>query len=137
MSTRSTLIGLFLVFLVCGALVFGVVAYFGRDADMRSAEIAFREKYGMVSSASVAARPQGPSRQATGPSQSPPPSQGRDKASSEDMDDWYGESSSRSGSDLDNWYAAAGASDGPADPTPEDKSYLVNDTQPLVSTDPL
>ena len=137
MSTRSTLIGLFVVLLVCGALVFGVIAYFGRDADMRSAEIAFRDKYGTVSSATVAARPQGEARQATGPSQSQSASKERDKASSDEMDDWYGESSSKSGSDLDNWYAAAGASDGPTDPTPDDKSYLVNDTQPLVSTDPL
>lgn len=38
--------------------------------------------------------------------------------------------------DLAGWYASAGTSDEPVDPAPEDKSHLINDTQPLVSTDP-
>ncbi len=38
--------------------------------------------------------------------------------------------------DLAGWYASAGTHDAPVDPAPEDKSHLINDTKPLVSTDP-
>ena len=37
--------------------------------------------------------------------------------------------------ELDTWYAQAGST-GPVDPTPETDDFLVNDTMPLVSTEP-
>ncbi|MBY6015470.1 hypothetical protein KUV75_11235 [Qipengyuania gaetbuli] len=39
--------------------------------------------------------------------------------------------------ELDSWYSEAGSLDAPAETTPEDQSWLVNDTEPLVSTDPI
>ncbi|WP_226699850.1 hypothetical protein [Qipengyuania gaetbuli] len=39
--------------------------------------------------------------------------------------------------ELDSWYSEAGSLDAPAETTPEDQSWLVNDTEPLVSTDPV
>ena len=39
--------------------------------------------------------------------------------------------------DLDSWYSQAGSMDQPVQPEPEDNSWLVNDTEPLVSTDPV
>ena len=39
--------------------------------------------------------------------------------------------------ELDSWYSEAGNLDAPAETTPEDQSWLVNDTEPLVSTDPI
>ena len=39
--------------------------------------------------------------------------------------------------DLDSWYSEAGSLDAPVEPTPEDQSWLVNDTEPLVSTEPV
>ena len=49
----------------------------------------------------------------------------------------YTPAESRQDDDLASWYASAGANDPPADTAPEDKSHLINDTRPLVSTDPL
>lgn len=39
--------------------------------------------------------------------------------------------------ELDSWYSEAGSLDAPTETTPEDQSWLVNDTEPLVSTDPI
>ena len=37
--------------------------------------------------------------------------------------------------ELDAWYARAG-SNGPIDPTPQTDDFLVNDTEPVLSTEP-
>ena len=38
---------------------------------------------------------------------------------------------------LDDWYAQAGTLNAPMKPSPQDNSWLINDTEPLVSTEPV
>ncbi|MXO97103.1 hypothetical protein GRI34_11815 [Erythrobacter aquimaris] len=38
---------------------------------------------------------------------------------------------------LDDWYAQAGTLNAPMEPSPQDNSWLINDTEPLVSTEPV
>ena len=61
-------------------------------------------------------------------------SQGADVFSDDDSESSYVEDSS----DLDGWYAStnSGASAEPFDPSPEDKSYLINSTEPYEASDP-
>ncbi|UOR16352.1 hypothetical protein [Qipengyuania aquimaris] len=138
---RATFIGLLVITGLCAAMLYGVSTYFGRDANMRSAELAFHEKHG--TKALPAGRPM--KSDASVPRRNAP----EQTDTSNDLDAWYGETaddggngapattSSKDRSDLDSWYAAAGSNDGPADTTPPDNSYLVNDTEPFVTTDPL
>lgn len=138
---RATFVGLFLITGLCAAMLYGVSTYFGRDANMRSAEIAFHEKHG------TKALPVG--RPMESVDSAPRRTAAARTDTSSDLDAWYGETADDGGSvtadtgpaaagtDLDSWYAAAGSNDGPADTTPPDNSYLVNDTEPFVTTDPL
>ena len=141
MSLRATFIGLFLITGLCAAMLYGVSTYFGRDANMRSAELAFHEKHGTKTL--PAGRPMKSDASA------PRRNAAAQTDTSNELDAWYGETGDDGGnvapattkgkamSDLDSWYAAAGSNDGPADTTPPDNSYLVNDTEPFVTTDPL
>lgn len=38
---------------------------------------------------------------------------------------------------LDEWYSQAGTLNAPMEPSPQDNSWLINDTEPLVSTEPV
>ena len=113
MSLRSTFVGLALIIALCGASLYLMKSYFGRDAQMRDAERNFLSEH------------------AAGPA-----------ISSEASPAWSEAAAGREGTPgqepltLDNWYADAGADEGPIDTTPEDKSYLINDAQPLVDTEP-
>lgn len=138
---RATFIGLFVIIGLCAAMLYGISSYFGRDANMRSAELAFQEKHGTKALPAGRTMESGasPVRRAAVKQADTPI----------DLDAWYGETAdgggavtpdtdpAAAGTDLDSWYAAAGSNDGPADTTPPDNSYLVNDTEPFVSTDPL
>ena len=134
MSLRTTFIGLGVIITLCAAMLYGISSYFSREAGMRDAEMAFQDKHGTKALA--------PSRQmqsGTGSSSQSTTPVGQPPAEEElDLDSWYAESSTEGeASSLDSWYAAAGSNDGPADTTPPDNSYLINDTEPFSTTDPL
>ncbi len=39
--------------------------------------------------------------------------------------------------DLDSWYSEAGRQNVPVEPIPENKDWLINDAEPLVSAEPI
>ena len=132
MSLRTTFIGLAIIVGLCAAMLFGISSYFGREAGMRDAEIAFQEKH---KAGGVA-----PSRQMESGTSFKPKREKTAAATGDGMDleEWYGVADSgASDADLDSWYASAGSSEGPADTAPVDNSYLINDTEPYTTTDPL
>lgn len=136
MSLRSTFIGLFFIIGMCAAMLYGISSYFSRDAGMRSAELAFQEKHQSTSVAPSRAMESGGARRSSPSSQ--PAADETDIDAPIDLDSWYaGETETASPTSLDDWYAAAGTNDGPVETTPRDDSYLINDTEPLISTDPL
>lgn len=133
MSLRTTLIGLLVIVGMCAAMLYGISSYFGRDASMRDAEIAFQEKHKADGVA--------PSRQMeSGVSFKPKREKTATAATDDTMDleSWYdGAGAGGADADIDSWYAAAGSNEGPADTTPIDNSYLINDTEPFTTTDAL
>ena len=135
MSLRTTFIALFFIIGLCAAMLYGVSSYFSRDAGMRSAELAFQDKHQSAEVAPSRIMESGTSRSSNSAASDPAAVQ---PETAPDLDAWYaGETSETAATSLDDWYAAAGASDGPVDTAPRDDSYLINDTEPFVSTDPL
>lgn len=136
MSLRSTFIALFLIIGLCAAMLYGVSSYFGRGADMRNAELAFQEKHGKPGISAGRAVESGTRFRKTKKAEPVSPPATADTGSN--PDGWYAATGiPGEGDDLSSWYAEAGSLDGPVDPQPEENSFLINDTQPLVSTDPL
>ncbi len=134
MSLRSTFIGLAIIVGLCVAMLYGILSYFGREAGMRNAELAFQDEHG--------AKTLAPSRQVqSGISSSPrrtKPHAQPHETEQLDLDSWYAQSESDgTAPSLESWYAAAGSKDGPVETTPSDNSYLINDTEPFGTTDPL
>ena len=122
MSPRSTLLALGLIVAFCAAGLYGVNAFFGREAEMRSAERDFR----IANHEAIQARIDRLNAEANGGA--------IDNSTPWDEDTATSEASS---TDLDDWYAAAGSNDGPADVSPEDKSYLINEAEPTSDGKPI
>lgn len=118
MSLRSVFIGLALLTALCGGGLYVLQSHFGRETQMRDAERAFLT--GHAAPDSIVATDPSPSR---GDSASVP----AEPAALRNEEPLT----------LDSWYADAGSNEGPADTDPEDKSYLINDAQPLVSAEPI
>ncbi|MBT8427521.1 MAG: hypothetical protein KJO02_05780 [Erythrobacter sp.] len=134
MSLRTTFIGLGVIVGLCAAMLYGISSYFDREAGMRDAEMAFQDKHGTKTLAPSRQMQSGTgsSSKSTRPEVQPP------AAEELDLDSWYAESGSEGAApSLESWYASAGSNDGPADTTPTDNSYLINDTEPFSTTDPL
>ncbi|NNC51675.1 MAG: hypothetical protein HKO08_01385 [Erythrobacter sp.] len=134
MSLRTTFIGLGVIVGLCAAMLYGISSYFGREAGMRDAEMAFQDKHGTkrIAPSRQMQSGTGSSSKSTRPEVQPP------AAEELDLDSWYAESGSEGAApSLESWYASAGSNDGPADTTPTDNSYLINDTEPFSTTDPL
>ena len=122
MSLRSTFIALGLIIALCGAGLYLLNNAFSREAQMRDAELGFAEAHSDEIAAANA----------------------RLNAKRDSDEDEYYEEMETAPADegeeplsLDSWYAGAGSSDGPADTTPEDYSYLVNDTEPYSDAEPI
>jgi hypothetical protein len=134
MSLRTTFIALFFIIGLCAAMLYGVSSYFSRDAGMRSAELAFQDKHQSAEVAPSRIMESGTSRSSNSAASDTTAAQ---PETAPDLDAWYAGETETAATSLDAWYAAAGASDGPVDTAPRDDSYLINDTEPFVSTDPL
>lgn len=114
---RSTLIGFVLIIALCGGGLFALRSYFGREAQMRDAERTFLTGHTGDSTSQNAVAAGDPPSWGHAPTELAP-AQGTEAQA------------------LESWYADAGTENGPGDPTPEDKSYLINDAQPLVDAEP-
>ncbi len=121
MSLRSTLTALFVIVALCGGGLYLAFSIFSRDSQMRQAEVDFATVH---SDEIAAARAQFEASRVDEPETFVDPG--------EDLTGWEEEGAP----DLDDWYAAAGSSDEPFDPAPEDKSYLINDTEPFSDAEP-
>jgi len=121
MSLRSVLIGLALITALCGGGLYMLQSHFGREAQMRDAERTFLTGHAAGGARDgIAAPPPSPSRGDTASVPAEPAALRNEEPLT-----------------LDSWYADAGSNEGPADTDPEDKSYLINDAQPLVSAEPI
>ena len=116
MQFRATLIGLFVIVALCAGGLFAVFSYFGRDAEMRSAELAYQAAH---ADEIASAQARHAARHADEPGGGVDYGGGSEKPASEEE------------IALDDWYASAGTDEGPFDPTPEDNSWLINDAQPI------
>ncbi|MGE5953400.1 MAG: hypothetical protein ACM308_07280 [Qipengyuania vulgaris] len=119
MSLRSTFIALAVIIALCGGGLYLLNNAFSREAQIRDAELGFAANHG---NEIAAANARLNTRQDSGyyeEAETAPAYEGEEPLS------------------LDSWYADAGSSSGPADTTPEDKDYLVNDTEPYSDAEPI
>ncbi|QZD90642.1 hypothetical protein K3148_04405 [Qipengyuania aurantiaca] len=126
MNLRSTLIGMFLIVALCGGSLYALQSYFSRESQMRNAERAF-----LTSHEAKAAPPRAAPKTST-----PQPAQ-----VSWDLPEDTVAGVETAADDqpltLDAWYASAGSNEGPVDPTPVDKSYLINTAEPYSDGEPI
>ena len=122
MSLRSTFIALAFIVAFCGAGLYLLNSALSREAQIRDAELGFAEAH---RDEIAAANTRLNAEELTTTSASvDEPLEATPDASEEPLS-------------LDAWYASAGTSEGPADTTPEDKSYLINDTEPYSDGEPI
>ena len=122
MSLRSTFIALTLIIALCGGSLYLLNNVFSREAQMRDAELGFAETHRdeiAAANAKLNARRDSDETELHEEAETAPADEGEEPLS------------------LDSWYAGAGSSSGPADTTPEDYSYLINDTEPYSDAEPV
>lgn len=122
MSLRSTFIALALIIALCGGGLYLLNSAFSREAQIRDAELGFAETHrDEIASANARLNAE----------------QGSDETEYREETETAPADEGEEPLGLDAWYADAGSSDGPAEPTPEDYSYLVNDTEPYSDAEPI
>ena len=122
MSPRSTLIALGFIIVLCGGGLYLLHNAFSREAQIREAELGFAATHRdeiVAANARLNAE------------------QGSDETTYYDEAETAPADEGEEPLSLDSWYAGAGSSSGPADTTPEDYSYLVNDTEPYSDAEPI
>ena len=113
MSLRATFFALFVTFGVFAAGIATMVFFFGREAEMREAQLAFETRHADKIRAT------------------------RDAFAAANVSDedtefvTHGADFVEEAPELDDWYASAGSASEPFDPTPEDTSWLINDAEPI------
>lgn len=122
MSLRSTFIALAIIIALCGGGLYLLNNAFSREAQIRNAELGFAETHSeeiASANARLNARRDSDDSEYREETETAPADEGEEPLS------------------LDAWYASAGSSSGPAEPTPEDKSYLINDAEPFSDAEPI